>query len=93
MNPLNSIILEGVVKNIINDTLLSVSVSRKYKNENGEYQYHVSHFNISNVLDPDVKVGDTIRVVGRLHQETSHGQSVIHIIAEHTERLRRGRKE
>jgi len=92
MNQINSIILEGVVKNVINDTIISIGVTRKYKNENGEWQYHVSHFDCSNVRYPNIQVGDQVRIVGRLHQEYSHGQSVIRVIAEHTE-MRRSRNK
>lgn len=82
MNHINSLILEGKVEKL--DAFLTIGVSRVVKNQNGENETQTSFFDVitTNLHHPIIKVGDQIRVVGRLYQDGS----TIRVLAEHIER-------
>ena len=67
---LNQIILVGRITQLPQDNILTLAVSRSYKNENGEYETDFIPVNIPNTLIQNVidytKVGDVIGVKGRL---------------------------
>ena len=82
MNCLNSLIIEGTIKEVdkketpYGSTLvLSVDVPRTYRNSDGENVEEVSSFDVSYNLNhaqiellDKFKEGGKIRIVGRLHQ-------------------------
>lgn len=98
MNMLNSLILEGVVSGephkveasqVLNFT---VSVERYYKNRAGEGVTETSQFKVvafGSMSELPLKDGMTVRIVGRLKQNTWTDNGVTHsevqVIAEHIE--------
>lgn len=82
MNDINSLIIEGVVKDIENDFFVLRSY-RTVRTESGDKQIHYS-FKVRGHFG-DIKVGYRIRIVGKL---ISEGDDVF-ILSEHTEIHRR----
>ena len=104
MNCLNSIIIEGTIKEVDkketlygSTLILSIDVSRTYRNADGENVEEISSFEVSYSLNHaqvgllnKFKEGEKIRVVGRLHQikwTDASGKlcSRVDVIAEHIE--------
>ena len=95
MNQLNSLILEG---NLTNDAacmngklLFSISVSRYYKDTNGESGETKSYFDIeadgvlAEKLHDSLKEGRGVRIVGQLRSKTVENQTKVYVYAEHIE--------
>lgn len=95
MNQLNSLILEGTVtKSAVYENkkaLFSISVSRYYKDTNGEVGEVKSYFDIeaygvlAEKLHDKLKEGREIRIVGRLASKTVENETKVYVYAEHIE--------
>lgn len=95
MNQLNSLILEGTVtKNAVYEdkkASFSISVSRYYKDTNGEAGEVKSYFDIevtgvlAEKLYEKLKEGRGVRVVGQLRSKDVDGNRKVYVYAEHIE--------
>ena len=95
MNQLNSLILEGTVtKDAVYENkkaLFSISVSRYYKDTNGEGGEVKSYFDIetggvlAEKLHSKLKKGRGVRIVGRLASRDVEGNRKVYVYAEHIE--------
>ena len=95
MNQLNSLILEGTVtKSAVYENkkaLFSISVSRYYKDTNGEGGETKSYFDIeadgvlAEKLHSKLNEGRGVRIVGQLRSKTVENQAKVYVYAEHIE--------
>lgn len=95
MNQLNSLILEGTItKDAVhedNKALFSISVSRYYKDTNGESGEVKSYFDIetggvlAEKLSPVLKEGRGVRIVGQLRSKDVEDNRKVYVYAEHIE--------
>lgn len=95
MNQINSLILEGNLTSdagYVNDKLLfTISVSRYYKDTNGEAGEVKSYFDIevtgvlAEKLHNKLKEGRGVRVVGQLRSKDVEGNRKVYVFAEHIE--------
>lgn len=95
MNQLNSLILEGTVtKSAVYEdkkASFSTSVSRCYKDTNGEGGETKSYFDIevngviAEKLHSKLKEGRVVRIVGQLRSKGAEGNRKVYVLAEHIE--------
>ena len=95
MNQLNSLILEGTVtKSAVYENkkaLFSISVSRYYKDTNGEGGETKSYFDVevngvlAEKLHDKLKEGRGVRIIGQLRSKTVENQTKVYVYAEHIE--------
>ena len=95
MNQLNSLILEGTVtKDAVyegKNASFSISVSRYYKDTNGEAGESKSYFDveaggiIAEKLHDKLKKGRGVRIVGQLRSNDVENKRIVYVHAEHIE--------
>ena len=95
MNQLNSLILEGTItKSAVledNKALFSISVSRYYKDTNGEAGETKSYFDVevegalAELHHTKLTEGRGVRIVGRLASKTVENETKVYVYAEHIE--------
>lgn len=95
MNQLNSLILEGtVIKDAVckdNKASFTISVSRYYKDTNGENGEVKSYFDVeingalAEKLYDKLKEGRGVRIVGQLRSKDVEENRVVYVVAEHIE--------
>ena len=86
MNKLNSLVIEGEVVEFDEDYIV-IAYERKTQNAISFYHFNVLY----NVKLTKPKVGDQIRVVGRLQQNIFNDEVII--VAEHIEVVNKEEKE
>ena len=95
MNQINSLILEGTVtKSAVYEdkkASFSISVSRYYKDTNGEVGKTESYFDVevggvlAEKFHEKVKEGREVRIVGQLRSRTAENETKVYVYAEHIE--------
>ena len=95
MNQLNSLILEGTVtKDAVYENkkaLFSISVSRYYKDTNGEGGETKSYFDVetsgvlAEKLHSKLKEGRGVRILGLIRSKDVEGNRKVYVYAEHIE--------
>lgn len=95
MNQLNSLILEGTVtKSAVYDdkqALFSISVSRYFKDTNGEIGEIKSYFDVevngvlAEKLYSRLQEGRGVRIVGQLRSKNVGNADKVYVLAEHIE--------
>lgn len=87
INMLNQIILVGRILQLPQDNMITLAVSRSYKNTNGEYEtdfipIEIPHTLISSTMEYLYK-GDIVGIKGRIQSTTDHNETPqIKIVAE-----------
>lgn len=95
MNQLNSLILEGTItKSAVYEdkkASFSISVSRYYKDTNGEAGESKSYFDIeaegvlAEKLHDKLVEGRNVRIVGQLRSKDAENETKVYVRAEHIE--------